>query len=121
MSYFKLGVDGEGFSFFIPDGYRNIPKTIGTGIRRTINGTAKSDVVAVKRSFELNFEYVTEQECVSLYSQFLKYAEEGKTLTFYDGNETPYQVIWGTDVFGLDNRLKSEEPLWSGTILLEEV
>ena len=121
MEYFKLGVDGEGFTFFIPDGYRNIPKTIGTGIRRTISGTAKTDIVAIKRSFELTFDYVTDQECIGLYAQFLKFAEEGKNLTFYDDEGGSYQVVWGTDVFGLDTRIKSEKTSWSGMIVLEEV
>lgn len=120
MSYFKLGVEGEGYAFFLPDTYRKPIKVLGSGIRRSINGTARRDVTAKKYMFELGFEYVSEQEYLNLLAMFEKNIDEGKNLTFVD-DEGTYTVIWGSDGFGLDDRKQDNQIYWSGTIFLEEI
>lgn len=120
MSYFKLGVQGEGFVFFLPDSYRKPLKILGSGIRRSINGTAKRDVVATKYTFELGFDYLSEKEYLNFMQIFRKNNEEGKDLTFVD-DEGTYTVLWGSDGFGLDERKPDEEIYWSGNIILEEI
>ena len=120
MSYFKLGVVGEGYAFFLPDSYRKPLKVLGSGIRRSINGTAKRDVVAQKYMFELGFEHLTHNEYTNFLQIFNKNISEGKDLTFVD-DEGTYLVTWGSDGFGLDDRQQDEEIFWSGTIFLEEI
>lgn len=120
MSYFMLGVDGEGYAFFQPDNYRKSPMVIGTGIRRTISGKAKQDIVAVKHSFEISFEWLSNNEQKALMAQFFKNVEDGKDLVLQD-DEGTYNVMWSGNVFGLDNRVQHGEIYWSGSILLEEI
>jgi hypothetical protein len=120
MSYFKLGVQGEGFAFFLPDSYRKPLRVLGSGVRRTINGTAKRDVVAKKYTFELGFNYLSQKEYLNFLEVFSKNIDEGKNLTFVD-DEGTYTVIWGSGGFGLDDRLQDDEIFWSGTIILEEI
>lgn len=120
MSYFKLGVQGEGFAFFLPDSYRKPLKVLGSGIRRSINGKAKRDVISKKYMFELGFDYLSEKEYRNFLEIFKKNIDEGKNLTFID-DEGTYTVIWGSDGFGLDDRKQDDEIYWSGTIFLEEI
>lgn len=120
MNYFKLGVDGEGYTFFVPSSYSNDEKVLGSGIRRTINGTAKRDIITTKRSISLGFENLEDIEVANLYAQFEKYVRQGKKLSFFDDKGNKYFVHWG-DNFGISERQKNETILWSGTINLEEV
>jgi len=119
MSYFQLGVEGEGFIFFLPDTYRKPIKVLGSGIRRSISGTARRDVTAIKRTFELGFNDLSHAEYLNFFEMFNKNINEGKALTFID-DEGTYTVTWGSDGFGLDDRVQDEEIYWSGTIVLEE-
>lgn len=120
MVYFKLGVQGEGFTFFLPDSYRKPIKVFGSGIRRSISGVAKRDVTVRKYTFEMGFEYMTQREYLNFFEMFKKNVDEGKNLTFID-DEGTYTVLWGSDGFGLDERKQDDDIYWSGTILLEEV
>lgn len=121
MSYFKLGVNGEGFAFFVPDNYNRDVQVIGNAPRRTINGSLKRDVITTKRIVSLTFSYVTELECATLYAQFEKNINEGKNLTFVDDRGETIIVAWGQQNFGLNDRAQTEDVHWSGTIVLEEV
>lgn len=118
---FKLGTEGEGYAFFLPDNYRKPLKVIGSGIRRSINGTARRDVIATKYNFEMSFDYVSENEYKNLIQLFFLNIEDGVTLKFTDDEGETYDVIWGSETFGLDERKQDEGIFWSGTILLEQV
>jgi len=120
MSYFKLGVEGEGFVFFLPDTFKKPLKILGSGIRRSINGTARRDVVATKHMFELGFDFLSESEYQNFLHVFHKNVTEKKDLTFVD-DEGTYTVMWGSDGFGLDERKQDSEIFWSGVIMLEEI
>jgi hypothetical protein len=120
MNYFKLGVQGEGFSLFFPDSYSKDKKIIGSGIRRTISGKGKRDIVTTKSTINLGFEAASELETASLFAQFEKQVEQGKELTFIDDEENSFIVLW-SDNFGLSERIKGSEVHWSGNIVLEEV
>jgi len=120
MTYFKLGVEGEGYAFFLPDSYRKPVKVLSSGIKRTISGKAKRDIIARKYNFEMSFEYLTQREYIKLFEMFKKNVDEGKDLIFTD-DEGTYTVLWGSDGFGLDDRKQDEEIYWSGTIILEEI
>lgn len=122
MTYFRLGVKGEGgFFFFLPDSYRKPIKILGSGIRRTISGKAKRDIITTKTSFELGFEFLGEKEYLNLYKLFDENINKGKDLVFIDDEDGEYDVVWGSDTFGLDERIKNEEIHWAGTIFLEEI
>lgn len=118
--YFKLGVDGEGYAFFIPSSFSKPEKILGSGTRRTINGKAKRDIITTKHTFTLGFESLTVDEVANLYAQFEKYAKQGKKLSFFDDNDNKYFVHWGEE-FGINERQKNGIELWSGSITLEEV
>lgn len=119
--YFKIGVQGEdGFIFFLPDNYRKLIKVLGSGIRRTINGTAKRDIITKKHTFELGFEYASEKEYLNFLEVFKKNVDQGKNLIFID-DEGGYDVIWSGESFGLDERKQDEGIFWQGTIFLEEI
>ncbi|QJT70401.1 hypothetical protein [Microcystis phage MaeS] len=121
MAYFKLGVKGEGYTFFLPDSYKNDEQIIGTTPRRTISGKYRRDVITTKRQFTLVFSYMTELEVATIYAQFEKNIKLGKDLTFIDDQGKEYLVGWGQQNFGLNERTQSSEVHWSGTIVLEEV
>lgn len=121
MSYFRLGIEGEGFHFFLPDNFSRRPNVIGTPVRRTITGSAKRDVIAIKNTFELGFADMSNQEYIIMYTIFLKNIEDGKELTFIDDEDNQYDVIWGAESFGLEERIQGKDIFWSGTIVLEEV
>jgi hypothetical protein len=118
--YFKLGVDGEGYAFFVPSSFNKSEKILGSGIRRTINGTAKRDIITTKHGFSLGFEFLDEDEVANLYTQFEKYSKQGKKLSFIDDHGNKYFVHWGEE-FGINERQKNGVELWSGSITLEEV
>lgn len=118
--YFKLGVDGEGYAFFLPSSYNKAEKILGSGTRRTINGTAKRDIITNKNTFSLGFESLDEDEVANLYIQFEKYSKQGKKLSFFDDKDNKYFVHWGEE-FGINERQKNGTELWSGSITLEEV
>lgn len=117
--YFKLGVDGEGYAFFFPSSYNKSEKILGSGTRRTINGTAKRDIITNKMAFSLGFDSLDEDEVANLYTQFEKYSKQGKKLSFIDDHDKKWFVHW--EEFGINERLKNGIELWSGTIQLEEV
>ncbi|AKQ08210.1 hypothetical protein PP655_gp018 [Bacillus phage PBC4] len=118
--YFKLGVDGEGYAFFIPSSYSKPEKILGSGTRRTISGKGKRDIVTTKSSFTLGFESLDVDEVANLYTQFEKYSKQGKNLSFFDDSGKKYFVHWGEE-FGINERIKNGVELWSGSITLEEV
>jgi hypothetical protein len=120
-NYFKLGVKGEGYAFFLPDSYKNDEQIIGSQLRRTLSGKAKRDVITTKRQITLGFSYMTELETANLYAQFEKNIKQGKDLTLFDDQNREYLVMWGQQNFGLSDRNQSEEIYWSGSIILEEV
>jgi len=121
MNYFRLGVKGEGYAFFLPDSYNNDEQIIGSQARRSISGKLKRDVIATKRKITMNMSYITELECASIYAQFEKNVKNGKDLTFIDDQGKEFLVSWGQQNFGLAERAQTEEVHWSGTIVLEEV
>lgn len=120
MSYFKLGVQGEGFTFFLPDSYKKSVKTLGSGVKRSINGKAKKDVIRNINTFEIGFDYLPDREYLNLYEMFRKNTEEGKDLIFEDDQDS-FIVLWGADGFGLDDRKQDDEIFWSGVMILEEI
>lgn len=119
--WFKLGVEGEGFIFFLPDSYSNREVILGSGIKRSISGRARRDVIATKNMISLTFDYATEDETANLYELFNRNIKRGQVLKFVDDEEKEYNVIWGGDSFGLSDRVQAEDIYWSGTIELEEV
>lgn len=121
MNYFRLGVKGEGYAFFLPDSYKNDEQIIGSQPRRTISGRLKRDVITTKRQITLGLSYMTELENAGLYAQFEKNIREEKDLTFIDDQGKEYLVAWGQQNYGLADRGQAEEVYWSGTIILEEV
>lgn len=121
MSYFKLGVKGEGYAFFLPDSYKNDELIIGTTPRRTLSGRMKRDVLTTKRQITITLSYISELENANLYVQFEKNIHDEKDLTFIDDQDNEYLVMWGQQNYGLADRAQSSEVYWSGTILLEEV
>lgn len=121
MNYFKLGVKGEGYTFFLPDSYKNDEQIIGSQPRRTISGKMRRDVITTKRQFTMSLSYMSELENLNLYIQFEKNIKQGKDLTFIDDLGEEYLVAWGQQNYGLADRAQSEEVYWSGTIVLEEV
>lgn len=120
MTYFRLGVAGEGFSLFTPDSYNKSEKVIGSGIRRTISGKAKRDIITTKHTLSLGFENINDLEVANLYAQFERNVRQGKNLTFIDDEGNTFLVMWG-EGFGIDERAKHDEIYWSGTIVLEEI
>lgn len=120
MDYFKLGVVGEGYALFLPDSYNKSEKVIGSGIRRTISGKAKRDIITTKHTITLGFENINSLEVANLYAQFDKNINMGKNLTFIDDEGNSFLVMWG-DAFGIEERGKFEEIYWSGSIILEEI
>lgn len=121
MNYFRLGVKGEGYAFFLPDSYKNDEQIIGSTPRRTISGKLRRDVITTKRQITLGFSYMSELENATLYAQFEKNIKQGKDLTFIDDQNKEYLVSWGQQNYGLADRAQAEEVYWSGTITLEEV
>jgi hypothetical protein len=121
MNYFKLGVKGEGYAFFLPDSYNKETKVIGGQMRRTISGKAKRDIITTKKVFSMGFTYLSADETAALYEQFLKNIEDGKDLTFADDEGVEYTVMFAGDSFGISDRQSDEDIFWSGTINLEEV
>lgn len=121
MNYFRLGVKGEGYAFFLPDSYKNDEQIIGSQSRRTISGRLRRDVITTKRQITLGFSYMSELENANLYAQFEKNIKDGKDLTFIDDTGNEYLVGWGQQNYGLADREKAEDVYWSGTITLEEV
>ena len=117
--YFKLGSSTIGNVFFVPDGYKKSIQTIGSDVRRSINGTARRDVITYKHHFELSFSCMDEYEYNNFLSLYLSFIN-GSVLTFVDDEEDSYRVIWAGD-FGIEDRLQEQDIFWSGTITLEEV
>lgn len=121
MSYFKLGVKGEGYAFLLPDSYKNDEQIIGSSPRRTISGKIRRDVITTKRQITLSFSYISELENLALYSQFEKNIKQGKDLTFIDDQDEEYLVAWGQQSYGISDRAQTEDVYYSGSIMLEEV
>lgn len=121
MNYFRLGVKGEGYAFFLPDSYKNDEQVIGSTSRRTISGKLRRDIITTKHIITLGFSYMSKLETANLYAQFEKNIKEGKDLTFIDDENKEYLVAWGQPSFGLSDRGQAEEIYWSGAITLEEV
>lgn len=118
--YFKMGVDGEGFAFFIPDSYSITKMTLGSGIRRSINGKAHQDVVAIKHKIDMSFSLLNKSEFQNFASLYLRNVEDGMDLRFIDDEENEYVVMWSGD-FNINERVQDEEIYWNGTITLEEI
>lgn len=121
MSYFKLGVQGEGYAFFLPDSYKNDEQVIGSAPRRTISGKLRRDVITTKRQITVTLSYISELENATLYAQFEKNIKQGKDLTFIDDSGATFIVAWGQQNYGLGERGQTENITWSGTIVFEEV
>jgi hypothetical protein len=121
MNYFRLGVKGEGYAFFLPDSYRNDEQIIGSQSRRTLGGKLRRDVITTKRQITISLSYISELENATLYAQFEKNIKFGKDLTFIDDQGLEYLVAWGQQNYGLADRAQAEDVYWSGTIVLEEV
>ena len=117
---FSIGTTEEGFAFFLPDTYSKSNRILGSGIRRSINGTARRDVTARKNIFTLGFEDMSDSQLAQLFTVYQLCIDNSKVLTFKD-DEGEYQVIWGGDSFGISERVKGEGINWSGNIILEEV
>ena len=119
-TYFKLGVQGEGFAFFLPDNYTKYKQIIGSEVRRSINGKAHRDVITVKHTYELSFDFLSDDEYKNFALLFLKNMN-GQDLIFVDDEGEMFNVMWGSDSFGLSSRVQFDEVYWSGTISLEEI
>lgn len=117
---FKLGVEGEGFFFFLPDSYNKDLQVFGSGVRRSINGTGRRDITGKKYIFQMTFEWASALDSANLFALFTKNIDEEKVLTFEDDSGS-YQVMWGGNNFGLSERKQSVDEYWSGTIILEEI
>ena len=93
--------------------------TIGSDVRRSINGTARRDVITYKHHFELSFTYMPDSEYENFLKIYLSFCN-GNTLTFVDDEGDTFNVIWAGD-FGIEDRVQESEVFWTGTITLEEV
>lgn len=120
MSMFKLGTEEGGYVFFSPSSFKSTPQVLGSGIRRSINGTARQEVTGVKQHIELGFEYLSNEETLAFYKLFETNILQGKDLKFTDDLGNTFIVMWSGN-FGIEDRVSEESVYWSGTIVLEEI
>lgn len=110
--------------FFIPDGYKKSKTIIGGAGEYSLGATYHQDIIGVKHTFELRFDCLDVSTKERFENLFDNIASGSITsINFYDDeSETGYTVTLGSNNFGLEERLASNNGIYyTGAILLREV